>query len=158
MYQFHILITFWVFEPWKLYLRCEYLRIISFFPLIKMSIGPLLLKISSKNDFFMFSETLKLATLTRRIRIFWRHSHRHSWISGFGLKISVAIFCTSWKVISMRIGWFRVVRKYAVLSKISCFFHWNQHFKSKRFFNCYTYFKVWIQWFLSKNVGLIMNF
>ena len=60
-----------------------------------MSIGPLLTKISLKKDYFRFSKTLKIATLTRRIHIFCLHLYRHSWISGFGLKMSVAIFCTT---------------------------------------------------------------
>ena len=99
-------------------------RLQVFFPRVKSVSGPLLQYISSKSWFSKLLKTVKKWHLTWKFSIFSKIPKRIFWVSGFGFKISEAIFSTSQNVIWTHFEWFRVIWKSCIFSKFSCFFQW----------------------------------
>jgi len=108
-------------------------RLQVFFPRVKSVSGPLLQYISSKNWFFKLLKTVKKWHLTWKFSIFSNISKRIFWVSGFGFKISKAIFSTIQNVIWTHFEWFRVIWKSCIFGKISCFFQWFLPLKNASF-------------------------
>ena len=90
-----------------------------FFPHVKSIFRPLLQRISSKNWFFEVLKMVKKWHLTWKFLIFSNIFKWVFWVSGFGFKISEAMFSTNQNVIWTYFEWFRAIWKWRIFSKIS---------------------------------------
>ena len=110
----------WIFLRFFWYFGWENIRIISFFfPHVKSIFRPLLQRISSKNWFFEVLKMVKKWHLTWKFLIFSNIFKWVFWVSGFGFKISEAMFSTNQNVIWTYFEWFRAIWKWRIFSKIS---------------------------------------
>ena len=129
-----------------------------FFAHIHWSTNPFLSKIDPKTWFLPFSKQWKMWYPTPIFEFLKNGYYEFCSVPRFGLKQSIAIFCTTWNRFWTRFDWFRQDWKSRVLDENQCFFrkfcpyNFHQNKKINSCINAENIKKSWKSTFFDKKV------